>query len=67
MLTDSRNRVMAPNKGHTIEYTQKVWARLEAAVDKALKKGANDKGVEDAITKALEDIGKIISKGLDQL
>ena len=54
------------NKGHTIEYTKKVWAHLKSAVEKAEKAG---KDAREAILSKLDFIGRKIggNNGLGNL
>ena len=62
VVTDMRNRVRALNEGHTIEYTQRVWKRLNDATKDLIKNGVDPKIIEAAIAKTLKKIGDIISK-----
>ena len=63
VATDMRNRVKALNEGHTIEYTKKVYARLQSAVKAAKEAGITSRqGIRNEIYKELAAIGKRISK-----
>ena len=62
VATDPRNRVMAENRGHTIEYTKRVWERLKLAEQQAIKDGKTIKEIEVVITRTLKKIGEVINK-----
>ena len=67
--SDPRNRVIAVNEGHTVEYTKKVWERLNTAVKAAKADGVTSRpDIREIICKELDAIGKIIgNKGLGGL